>query len=146
MQRQTDTDWCSVTSEHLFGKRLAYRAAVFLILSVASCVAFVQTEWPQVVLSRDGTPVSFEVHGAGEPTLVFVHGWCCDARYWRAQIPHFAKQHRVVTLDLAGHGHSGTARSQYSMQAFGEDVRAVTEAVGADHAILVGHSMGGASS
>jgi len=144
MQRQTGTDWCSVTSEHVFRKRLAYRAAFFVVFFVVSCVASVPTEWPQVVLSRDGTPVSFEVHGAGEPTLVFVHGWCCDARYWRAQVPHFAKQHRVVTLDLAGHGHSGTTRSQYSMQAFGEDVRAVTEAVGADRVILVGHSMGGA--
>lgn len=102
-----------------------------------------QAEWPRLVLSKDGTPISFEVHGAGEPTLVFVHGWCCDARYWRAQVPHFSKSHRVVTLDLAGHGHSGTRPSQYSMSAFGEDVRAVTEAINANRVILVGHSMGG---
>lgn len=100
-------------------------------------------EWPRVAFSKDGTPISFEVHGAGEPTLVFVHGWCCDARYWRAQVPHCSKNHRVVTLDLAGHGHSGMVRSHYSMAAFGEDVRAVTAATGARHVILIGHSMGG---
>lgn len=100
-------------------------------------------EWPHVVLSKDGTPISYEVHGDGEPTFVFVHGWSCDARYWRAQLPHFSKDHRVVTLDLAGHGHSGTTRSQYTMRAFGEDVRAVTEATGSRKVILVGHSMGG---
>jgi len=112
---------------------------LFLIFGVMGA----QAEWPRLVLSKDGTPISFEVHGAGEPALVFVHGWCCDARYWRAQVPHFSKSHRVVTVDLAGHGHSGTTRSQYSMSAFGEDVQAVTEAIDANRVILVGHSMGG---
>ena len=102
-----------------------------------------EAKWPRVVPSRDGTPISFEICGTGEPTLVFVHGWSCDARYWRAQVPHFSKSHRVVTVDLAGHGHSGATRLQYSMSAFGEDVRAVTEAVGSRRVILVGHSMGG---
>jgi pimeloyl-ACP methyl ester carboxylesterase len=114
-----------------------------VILFLISGVVGVHAKWPQVVLSEDGTPISFEVFGTGEPTLVFVHGWCCDSRYWGAQVPHFSKRHRVVTLDLAGHGHSGMTRSQYSMSAFGEDVQAVAEATGADRFILVGHSMGG---
>ena len=46
-------------------------------------------------------------------------------------------------MDLAGHGHSGMSRSIYSMRAFGEDVRAVVEAVGSPSVILIGHSMGG---
>jgi pimeloyl-ACP methyl ester carboxylesterase len=121
-------------------------------LSLASCLVLLfltlgairaQAEWPYVVPSKDGTPISYEIYGAGEPTLVFVHGWSCDARYWRAQLPHFSKDYRVVMLDLAGHGHSSTTRSQYTMRAFGEDVRAVTEATGSRSVILIGHSMGG---
>lgn len=96
-----------------------------------------------VVPSADGTPISYEVHGSGEPTLILVHGWSCDARYWREQVPHFADRHRIVTVDLAGHGHSGTGREDYTMRAFGEDVRAVADAVGGGRLILVGHSMGG---
>lgn len=115
---------------------------VFLVLALARGGA--QAAWPHVVRSADGTPISYEVHGTGEPTLVFVHGWSCDGRYWEAQVPHFARQHRVVVLDLAGHGHSGQQRSVYTMAAFGEDVRAVVEATGSDRAILIGHSMGGA--
>ena len=102
-----------------------------------------QAEWPYVVPSEDGTPISYEIYGAGEPTLVFVHGWSCDARYWRAQLSYFSKNHRVVVLDLAGHGHSGTTRSQYTMRLFGADVRAVTAATGSRSVILIGHSMGG---
>lgn len=102
-----------------------------------------QADWPHVIPSKDGTPISYEIYGAGESTLVFVHGWSCDARYWRAQLPHFAENHRVVMLDLAGHGHSGTTRSPYTMRAFGEDVKAVIEATGSRRVILIGHSMGG---
>jgi pimeloyl-ACP methyl ester carboxylesterase len=114
---------------------------VLMLLTVGG--AYAKEQWPKVVLSKDGTPVSHEIYGSGEPTLVFVHGWSCDARYWRAQIPHFARKYRVVVLDLAGHGHSGMSRAKYTMAAFGEDVRAVTEAVGSPRVILIGHSMGG---
>jgi pimeloyl-ACP methyl ester carboxylesterase len=112
---------------------------LFLIFGVIQAEA----KWPRVVPSKDGIPISFEVYGTGEPTLIFVHGWSCDARYWRYQVPHFSKNHRVVTIDLAGHGHSGMTRYKYSMLAFGKDVQAVTEAIGSDRVILVGHSMGG---
>ena len=54
-----------------------------------------QADWPYVVLSKDGTPISYEIYGGGEPTLAFVHGWSCDARYWRTQLPYFAKNNRV---------------------------------------------------
>lgn len=59
------------------------------------------------VPSADGIPVRYEVHGAGPPALVFVHGWSCDRDYWRGQVEHFAGRYRVVTVDLAGHGESG---------------------------------------
>ena len=122
------------------------------LVSLLSCLMFLtltfetaqaQAEWPRVVLSKDGTPISYELYGAGEPTLVFVHGWSGDARYWRAQVSHFSKKNRVVVLDLAGHGHSGITRTTYTMSAFGEDVRAVTESTGSRSVILIGHSMGG---
>jgi len=120
------------------------RIFVWLMLLVLYAgTAQTQTEWPRFAASQDGVPISYEVHGSGEPTLVFVHGWSCDARYWREQVPVFSRKHRVVVLDLAGHGHSGTSRSTYSMGAFGEDVRAVTEAAGGEKVILIGHSMGG---
>jgi len=116
-------------------------ALAVLILLLGAVQA--QAKWPHVVPSKDGTPISYEIYGTGEPTLVFVHGWSCDARYWREQLAHFAMNHRVVTLDLAGHGHSGMTRSKYTMRAFGEDLKAVTETTGSRRVILIGHSMGG---
>lgn len=120
--------------------RLAF---CLLAMGAAAASAGEAPGWPRTVLSEDGTPISYEVHGQGEPTLVLVHGWSCDARYWRAQVPHLSRRHRVVVLDLAGHGHSGLHRPRYTMRAFGEDVRAVVEAAGGRQVILIGHSMGG---
>ena len=121
---------------------ISLTSCLFVLLLTFGAIR-AQADWPHVVPSKDGTPISYEIYGAGESTLVFVHGWSCDARYWRAQLPHFAENHRVVMLDLAGHGHSGTTRSQYTMRAFGEDVKAVIEATGSCRVILIGHSMGG---
>ncbi|HUT71228.1 MAG TPA: alpha/beta hydrolase [Desulfatiglandales bacterium] len=144
MKGTTSVAWVTRRQSCKPVKRHSVCLASFIVISFLVFGARdAKAGWPHVVLSKDGTPISFEVYGAGKPTLVFVHGWCCDARYWRAQVPHFSKTHRIVTLDLAGHGHSGTTRSQYSMLAFGEDVQAVTEAIGTNRVILVGHSMGG---
>jgi pimeloyl-ACP methyl ester carboxylesterase len=94
-------------------------------------------------LSSDGVSIRYEVHGTEGRPLVFVHGWSCDRSYWRGQVEHFARGHRVVTLDLAGHGESGAGREEWTMPAFGEDVVAVVEELGLEDVVLVGHSMGG---
>jgi pimeloyl-ACP methyl ester carboxylesterase len=97
----------------------------------------------EVTKSEDGIPIHFEVVGAGIPALVFVHGWCCDRSYWKEQVAHFASSHTVVTLDLAGHGESGTGRKHYTIPQFGRDVAAVVEQLNLQQVILIGHSMGG---
>lgn len=102
-----------------------------------------QAQWPSVATSRDGTTISYETYGTGDPTLVFVHGWSCDSRYWREQVPYFSSKNRIVLMDIAGHGHSGSDRLRYIMKSFGEDVQAVVEATGSEKVILIGHSMGG---
>lgn len=96
-----------------------------------------------VVHSPDGIPISFESAGSGEPALVFVHGWSCDRGYWRGQLPAFADRYRVVALDLAGHGDSGSGRAAYTMEAFGADVAAVIDELALDDVVLIAHSMGG---
>jgi pimeloyl-ACP methyl ester carboxylesterase len=137
-----------------FGRNrgLILRPSNIYFFSIVSCLvllfsvfgyASAQETWPHMAISEDGTPISYEVSGTGDPTLIFVHGWCCDSRYWREQVLEFSKKYRVVVLDLAGHGHSGMSRIIYSMSSFGEDVKAVTEAVGGKRVILIGHSMGG---
>lgn len=95
------------------------------------------------IASLDGVSIHYKVQGTGTPTLIFVHGWGCDKSYWDAQLPHFTRTHQVVTIDLAGHGDSGSNRKRWTMAAFGEDVRAVINDLKLTQIILIGHSMGG---
>ena len=94
--------------------------------------------------SADGVSIHFEVSGKGSPTLVLVHGWAFDRHLWDQEVKRLSPRYRVVTLDLAGHGESGRDRAKWTIGAFGEDVKAVVEALGAKDVVLIGHSMGGA--
>lgn len=95
------------------------------------------------VPAADGVPIAYTEQGSGSPTLVFIHGWSCDQSYWAAQVPAFAAKYRVVTVDLPGHGASGSERSEWTLAGLGDDVRALVEGLDLRQVILVGHSMGG---
>jgi pimeloyl-ACP methyl ester carboxylesterase len=97
---------------------------------------------PRSVPATDGVPIAFTVTGDGSAALVFIHGWMCNQSFWLPQVDEFAPTNTVVTLDLAGHGQSGTARDGWPLMAFGTDVQTVVEHLGLERVILVGHSMG----
>jgi pimeloyl-ACP methyl ester carboxylesterase len=93
--------------------------------------------------SPDGIPIRYHAAGKGDPALVFVHCGGCERGFWDGQVAHFAAKHRVVALDLAGHGQSGGGRKDWTMPAFGQDVVSVVEALGLKRVVLIGHSIGG---
>lgn len=126
-------------------KLLMGRVVIFAVIVIfaASCSALTVYGNIGCAKSPDGEPISYSVFGKGDITLVFVHGWSCDSRYWQYQIPYFAKKYQVVAIDLAGHGNSGQGRQVYSLESFSEDVKAVVEKLDAKKVILIGHSMSG---
>jgi sigma-B regulation protein RsbQ len=95
------------------------------------------------VRADDGLRIAYDVRGKGEPTLVFLHAWCSDRESWKHQLDAFAGDHRVVAIDMGGHGQSGKDRKQWSVTGLAGDVEAVVKKVGLKRVILVGHSMGG---
>jgi pimeloyl-ACP methyl ester carboxylesterase len=109
------------------------------VLGLLGCA----TVQKHTVISADDVRICCTVQGEGDPALVFVHGWSCDKSYWEAQEGHFAENHKVVMVDLAGHGESGLDRKEWTIEAFGKDVAAVVKKLGLDRVILIGHSMGG---
>ena len=93
--------------------------------------------------SIDGMKIHSSTAGKNAATLVFVHGWTCDESSWAAQVPAFSSKYRVVTLDLPGHGQSGSpADGKFSMDLFARAVEAVRTETKADKIVLIGHSMG----
>ena len=93
--------------------------------------------------SVDGISIHSTVHGKGSKTIVFIHGWTCDESSWREQVPVFEKHYRVITLDLPGHGQSGSPKNgPLTMDLFARAVEAVRVEAKAGKIVLVGHSMG----
>ncbi|MCP4214656.1 MAG: alpha/beta hydrolase [bacterium] len=95
------------------------------------------------ILSHDGVKIAYLSAGNGETTLVFIHGGYADKGYWHNQVKHFAGKHRVIAVDLVGHGQSGRNRETFTMQSFARDVQAVLEKEKVKIAILIGNSLGG---
>lgn len=84
-----------------------------------------------------------QVSGEGPP-IVFVHGFTTTAEFWREQVAPFSASHRVIRINLPGHGVSPQPEDRdYTIEAFANDVLEVYRALGIDTAILVGLSMGG---
>jgi pimeloyl-ACP methyl ester carboxylesterase len=117
-------------------------SAMAMVFAV-SCSTLPQNGQNRYATSADGEQIRYTVYGKGDTALLFVHGWSCDSRYWREQVPYFAEAYRVITMDLAGHGNSGQHRKVYSLDGFAQDVKAVIEAVNPKQVILIGHSFGG---
>ena len=94
----------------------------------------------------DGRSIAFDHYpGGGEP-IVFVHGWCCGRWAFAPQVAHFgARGHEVLTLDLPGHGESGALGGPVTIGTLADAVHGAMTAVGMSRAIVVGHSMGGAT-
>jgi pimeloyl-ACP methyl ester carboxylesterase len=122
-------------------KQILFLFISFLLLT--GCASNQFSLRHDVAWSSDSERIAYHVVGKGKTALIFIHGWSCDGRYWQKQLPVFAKEYQVITIDLAGHGHSSLDRSEFSMLSFANDVKAVMDKEKIDNAILIGHSMGG---
>jgi pimeloyl-ACP methyl ester carboxylesterase len=94
-------------------------------------------------LVRDGVVLAYDDVGSGRPPLVLVHGAACHRRFWCQQVPHFSSAHRVVAVDLRGHGESDAPPERYTVRLFAEDVASMCTQLGLESPVVVGHSLGG---
>lgn len=90
----------------------------------------------------NGTAISYNVYGSGPATLLFVHGSFIDQSYWKEQVSFFKEKYKVVTMDLAGHGESGTNRKEWTLRGMADDVVNVIKELNLQDVILIGHSLG----
>src|SRR5262249_23640100 len=94
-------------------------------------------------ITHNGTKLVYEARGSGKPAFVFVHGWTCNRSFFAPQAKHFAKRHRVVSLDLRGHGDSDKPQGPYPISAYVDDIAHLITTLRLGKVVAVGHSMGG---
>ncbi len=89
----------------------------------------------------NGLRIAYEDVGQGSPAVVLIHGAFGNRTHYAAQVTHLARRHRVVALDLRGHGESDVPQYGFGLHDYAHDVVAVCEAAGLDRYVLCGHSM-----
>jgi len=86
--------------------------------------------------------IAYVEKGRGEP-LLLIHGVGLNADAWGPQIDAFAETHRVIALDMPGHGESAPPRRDAGLGDYVAQAVALLDGLGIDRANVVGHSMGG---
>jgi pimeloyl-ACP methyl ester carboxylesterase len=95
--------------------------------------------------SVDG--VHYSVTGAGEHTIVLLHGFSDNLTTWNRVVPPLAVSNRVIAIDLPGFGNSSRPWSRPLLSGYVDVVHAVLDAEGVTGAVsLMGNSMGAAVS
>ncbi len=121
-----------------------------------------------VVDTDDGGRIHVIERGQGSP-VVLLHGFMLSSALWAHQLRDLAEHHRVIAPDLRGHGSSVAGAAGFSttdvtgavdelradarmavaqqgspaVRRMAMDVQAVLGALEVEHALVVGHSMGG---
>jgi pimeloyl-ACP methyl ester carboxylesterase len=77
------------------------------------------------------------------PIVMFVHGLSGCWQNWLENIPHFARDHRVIAVDLPGFGESEMPSKDISISGYADTLDALLDVLEIDSVRLVGNSMGG---
>lgn len=101
--------------------------------------------WKHEYVISNGVKLHYVTQGEG-PLMLMLHGFPEFWYSWRHQIPEFAKDFKVVALDLRGYNLSDKPHDPgaYTMEELVTDVEGVIQELGYDRCVLAGHDWGGA--
>jgi pimeloyl-ACP methyl ester carboxylesterase len=75
-------------------------------------------------------------------TMVLIHGYTDNARDWVPLLPYLSKSHRLILVDIRGHGQSSKPECYYTRLDFAYDIKLLLDKLGVAKADVVGHSLG----
>ncbi|RLQ95142.1 alpha/beta fold hydrolase [Falsibacillus albus] len=75
-------------------------------------------------------------------TILLIHGFCGSSDYWSKIIPRLSN-HRVIAIDIRGHGGSSVTEDAFSVEDLAQDIEYFCDQKQLDQFFLFGHSLGG---
>ena len=114
-----------------------------IVVSNATKDAYVRDTGAQLVDTSNGTLQVLEQGNPQGTPIVLIHCYTCSMNWWDDLAPLLERDHRVIRVDLLGHGGSDKPGTGYSIE---DQATAVAEALaklGVVNATVVGHSLGG---
>ena len=105
----------------------------------------IQGVWTHDLISTNGINLHYVTQGEG-PLMLMLHGFPEFWYSWRHQIPEFARDYKVVALDLRGYNDSDKPQDAdaYVMEELIRDIEGVIKGLGYESCVLVAHDWGGA--
>jgi len=125
------------------------RKAILLIViaSLLASVGKAQTQETmtakQIEIRDNKVEINYFQQGDGNTTLLFLHGWCIDATYWKNQLQYFSQKYSVYAIDLPGFGKSKAQRTNWTIEEYANDVTAFIDTMNLTNVVIIGHSMAG---
>lgn len=125
-------------------------AALLVVLVVNMLLVDGKTEGAEVtepggrIFKLDDGDLQVAEHGPrnGAP-IVLIHCFSCAMNWWDGMVPLLERDHRVITVDLLGHGGSEKPGSGYTPPNQATVVAEALERLDVSEATVVGHSLGG---
>ena len=123
-------------------------ALLILTTTVMNAGAQKAPAGPKTLKSSGYAPVNglklyYEIHGEGQP-LVLLHGaYMTIDMNWSQLIPELAKTHKVIALEMQGHGHTADIDRPVTFKNLADDVAGLLQYLKIDSADILGYSLGG---
>lgn len=132
---------------------IAAAAAILALLGLNALLVSGETEGAEatvpggsILTTRSGDVQIVERGPAGAPPIVLIHCFSCAIDWWDGVMPLLQRDHRVIAIDLLGHGGSEKPDSGYTPEHQAETVARALRARRVHDATVVGHSLGGSVS
>lgn len=88
-----------------------------------------------------GVELYYDDQGEGTP-VIFIHGVWMSRKFFKDQLSFFRKEHRIITIDLRGHGDSAKVRDGHTISTYAKDLQSFISKLDLKDVVLVGWSMG----
>jgi len=90
----------------------------------------------------NGINLYYEIHGTGYP-MVLLHGGLGSGEMFDPVLPQFTERHKVITVDLQGHGRTADIDRPIDIRLMADDIEALIDHLHLDKPDVVGYSLGG---
>jgi len=90
----------------------------------------------------NGLKMYYEIHGEGTPLLLLHGSFMTGQMTFGSMIPELAKHHKVIVVDLQGHGRTADGARDFSFPHFAEDAAALLQYLHIQQADVMGYSLG----